>query len=196
MTEPAQIRDTPDARLLRQGLVPGHEAINARLRPLLLEMAARIPDKGTNKANGDSYFSNKWLSARDLHRLPDPQMRTLVGLIEAVANGVSWPAAAPAPLRIGAMWAIVSKTGMEGQPHKHTGRVSGAYYVDAGDCDGDGNGAFAVYTPQGGQLLRTIQPKTGLMLMFPNTLWHGVLRYQSDKPRIVISFNCDAPSHP
>ncbi len=189
MTQAPDMQPTSDAQLLRHGMVPGHEAINAWLRPMLLEMAARIPDKGTNKANGDSYFSNKWLSARDLHRLPDPRMQTLIRLIEGAANGVSWPASAPAPLRIGAMWAIISKSGMEGKPHKHTGRVSGAYYVDAGDCDSDGNGAFAVYTPQGGQLLRTIEPKTGLMLLFPNTLWHGVLRYESDRPRIVISFN-------
>ena len=52
-----------------------------------------------------------------------------------------------------------------------------------------GNGAFAVYTPDAGQIVRTVQPRTGLMLMFPNTLWHGVLRYDSEKPRIVISFN-------
>ena len=67
--------------------------------------------------------------------------------------------------------------------------ISGAYYVDAGDCDETGNGAFVIYTPDAGRIVSTIQPRTGLMLMFPNTLWHGVLRYESEKPRIVISFN-------
>ncbi len=38
------------------------------------------------------------------------------------------------------MWAIVSKAGMEGRPHMHSGKVSGAYYVDAGACDDTGIG--------------------------------------------------------
>ncbi len=189
MNDASQTSNLASTPLLRHGMVPNHEAINARLRPLLLEMAERIPDKGTNKAAGESYFSNKWLSARDLHAMADPAMRSLVGLIEKTANGVSWPGAGPGARRITAMWAIVSRKGLEGKPHKHSGLISGAYYVDAGDCDQDGNGAFAVYTEQGRQLVRTIRPETGLMLMFPNTLWHGVLRYDSDKPRIVISFN-------
>lgn len=189
MTGTAQIHETADARLLRQGMVPGHEAINARLRPLLLEMAQRIPDKGTNKANGESYFSNKWLSARDLHRLPEPAMASLVGLVEQAANRTFWPNAGPGQRRITAMWAIVSSKGLEGKPHKHSGLISGAYYVDGGDCDAAGNGAFAIYTPDAGRIIRKVQPKSGLMLMFPNTLWHGVLRYDSETPRIVISFN-------
>jgi len=189
MTQTPESRPATDATMLRQGLVPGHEAINARLRPLLLEMAARIPDKGTNKAAGESYFSNKWLSARDLHHHPDPAMASLVGLVEQAANRTAWPNAGPGQRRITAMWAIVSRKGLEGRPHKHTGVISGAYYVDAGDCDEAGNGAFAIYAPESGNVLRTVRPKTGLLLMFPNTLWHGVLRYDSENPRIVISFN-------
>jgi hypothetical protein len=77
---------------------------------------------------------------------------------------------------------------MEGRPHQHSSRVSGAYYVDAGDCDETNNGAFAVYSPEG-RLLRAVPPKAGLMLLFPSGLWHGVLRYESDRPRIVMSFN-------
>jgi hypothetical protein len=152
-------------------------------------MAARIPDKGTNKAAGESYFSNKWLSDRGLHRLQEPAIKRLLQMIESAANRGTWPNAGPGPRRVTAMWAIVSRNGLEGKPHKHSGLLSGAYYVDAGDCDADGNGAFAIYTPDAGRILHTIQPKTGLMLMFPNTLWHGVLRYDSDRPRIVISFN-------
>jgi uncharacterized protein (TIGR02466 family) len=189
MNDATRIRNLADAPLLRHGMVPGHEALNARLRPLLLEMAARIPDKGTNKAAGESYFSNKWLSARDLHRRTDPAMASLVGLVEQAANRTAWPNAGPGQRRITAMWAIVSRKGLEGRPHKHSGVISGAYYVDAGDCDEAGNGAFAIYASESGEVLGTVRPKTGLLLMFPNTLWHGVLRYDSENPRIVISFN-------
>jgi hypothetical protein len=181
--------DAPEAALLHCGMVPDHERLNARLRPLLLDMAERIPDKVTNGRTGQSYFANKWLSGRDLHLLPDEEMKSLVARIETAANQASWPNhEAGHRLKIITMWAIVSKAGMEGKPHMHTGKVSGAYYVDSGACDDTGIGAFAVYSSKG-RLIRTLPPRTGMMLMFPSTLWHGVLRYESEQPRIVLSFN-------
>jgi hypothetical protein len=182
--------DAPEAALLHQGMVPDHERLNEGLRALLLKMAVEIPDKGTNKSSGrESYFTNKWLSGRELHHLPDPEMRTLVARIETAANHVTWPEKpAGHRLKIQAMWAIVSKSGMEGEPHVHSGRVSGAYYVDGGDCNDTGNGAFAVYSSKG-RLIRTITPQSGMMLMFPANMHHGVLRYESEQPRIVLSFN-------
>jgi hypothetical protein len=188
MPEMIQTDDAPEA-LLRGGMVPDHERLNAALRPLLLEMAARIPDKGTNKAAGTSYFTNKWLSARDLFLSPHPALKTLSSLVEDSANGLPWPGVAPGHrLKTIAMWAIVSRNGMEGAPHRHTGLVSGAYYVDQGACDETRNGAFAVFTPQG-QQLKTVRPASGLMLLFPAPMWHGVLHYEGEQPRIVISFN-------
>jgi uncharacterized protein (TIGR02466 family) len=187
MADPRDIAAS-QVNLLRHGMVANHEQLNAGLRPMLLEMSERLPDKGTNKVAGRSYFSNKWLSARELHRIQSPEMRMLAATIEQVANTGTWPGAS-ARLRIIAMWAIVSRNGLEGEPHMHSGLVSGAYYVDAGDCDQAGNGAFAVYTPQGERMVARLQPKSGMMLMFPNTMWHGVQRYESDRPRIVLSFN-------
>jgi hypothetical protein len=169
--------------------VPDHGRLNLQLRARLLDLAERVPDRGTNKASGQSYFVNKWLSARNLHLLDDPAVNSLVAWIENTANQQPWSrAGSAARLRIHAMWAIISRSGMEGKPHKHTGRVSGAYYVDAGACDGSENGAFAIYTAEGG-LIRMVSPEAGLMLLFPSGMWHGVLRYQSDRPRIVLSFN-------
>lgn len=181
--------DAPEAALLHGGMVPDHERLNVRLRALLLDMAERIPDKGTNSESGQSYFVNKWLSGRRLHQLIDPDMKTLVARIETAANQASWPDHDPArAFKITNMWAIVSKVGMEGKPHMHHGCVSGVYYVDAGSCNDEGNGAFAVYSSKG-RLIRTLPPKSGMMLMFPSHLWHGVLRYESEQPRIVVSFN-------
>jgi len=189
MADALDTSDAPEAALLHCGMVPDHERLNLRLRPLLLEMAERIPDKVTNGSTGQSYFDNKWLSARDLHLLPDEEMKSLVSRIEIAANHVPWPnQEADRRLKIIAMWAIVSKVGMEGKPHTHAGKVSGAYYVDSGACDDMGIGAFAVYSSKG-RLIRILPPRTGMMLMFPSNLWHGVLRYESEQPRIVLSFN-------
>src|SRR5258708_16310594 len=91
MPDTPETDDAPEAKLLHQGMVPDHERLNLRLRPLLLDMAARIPDKGTNKAAGQSYFVNKWLSDRNLHLLPDPEMKALIARIEGAANRLSSP---------------------------------------------------------------------------------------------------------
>ncbi|MGE0668765.1 MAG: putative 2OG-Fe(II) oxygenase [Sphingomonadales bacterium] len=189
MPDTDQLHQSYAEPLLRQGMVANHEALNARLRAALIAMSELVPDQGTNKKTGESYFSSKWLSARNLHQLPDPAFQALARMAESAANGHEWPHAGPGERRITAMWAIVSRNGLEGRPHKHTGVISGAYYVDAGACDDTGNGAFAIFSPEGNTLLTTIQPRSGMLLLFPNTLWHGVLRYESDQPRIVISFN-------
>lgn len=178
-------RSSAPETLLREQMVPDHAPLNEKLRALLLERASRIPDKGSNQASGRSYFRNKWLSASDLHLLRQDAVQALVAFIHNAANA-AWPDSEP--LRIDAMWTIISREGMEGTAHNHKGRVSGAYYVDAGDCDESGQGAFAVHD-RAGNLVRLIQPRAGLMLLFPSAMWHSVRRYESDRPRIVISFN-------
>lgn len=188
MADAPEIDEPPQAKYLRQYMVPGHERLNVHLRALLLDMAERIPDVGSNAPTGLSHFSNKWLSARELHLLPDPEIKSLASFIAETANGLPWPRRHATQLEIHSMWAIVSRRGMEGRPHQHSSRVSGAYYVDAGACDGTENGAFAIYSEEK-QLAKVVPPKTGMMLLFPSGLWHGVLRYESDRPRIVISFN-------
>lgn len=189
MSDTLNTIDDPEVEQLSRCMVPGHEHRNRPLRALLLEMVERIPSKQTNMPSGRSYFVNKWMSEKNLHLLPDPEIQSLVTLIENTAQRLPWLGGAEAAsLRIHAMWAIVSQEGMEGRPHQHAGRVAGAYYVDAGACDETGNGALAIYTPQG-QLAKLVTPETGLMLLFPGKMWHGVQRYASDRPRIVLSFN-------
>lgn len=188
MPETLQTNNLPQTPL-RVGMLAGHESLNAALRPMLLEMAARIPDKGTNRPNGgESYFVNKWLSDQTLHLLPAPAIRELAVLVADNARLVAGLSPGQPPMQIASMWAIVSRQGMEGRPHSHRGRVSGAYYVDAGDCDDRGNGAFTVYGASGEQR-RLITPRTGMILMFPSNLLHGVKRYEGERPRIVVSFN-------
>jgi uncharacterized protein (TIGR02466 family) len=178
-------RDSAPETFLREQMVPDHEPLNEQLRALLLDHASRLPDKGTNTAGGQSYFRNKWLSANDLHLLRHGALQTLVAFIGKAVNE-----ARPGgdPLRIASMWTIVSRQGMEGAPHNHKGRVSGAYYVDAGDGSETGQGAFAVHD-RTGKVVRLIQPRAGLMLLFPSAMWHSVRRYESAHPRIVVSFN-------
>jgi len=120
--------------------------------------------------------------------LPDREIQSLVTLIENTANRLPWLGAEEAaPLRIHAMWAIVSQYGMEGRPHRHAGG-SWAPTMWMGRVRRDGERCVchlyaARTTGQAGDT------ESGLMLLFPGRMLHGVRRYESDRPRIVLSFN-------
>ncbi|MEN3951479.1 putative 2OG-Fe(II) oxygenase [Iodidimonas sp. SYSU 1G8] len=172
----------------RGGIVAGHERLNAALRALLIDMSERTPGRETNRASGRSYFSDKWLSDGNLFLLPDPTVRQLISVIETLANRLAWgDAPAARALGISSMWAIISRRGMEGRLHSHAGKVSGAYYVDAGECSNT-SGAFRIHDANG-LPVRHIVPRDGLLMLFPSGLLHSVARYDSDTPRMVISFN-------
>ncbi len=79
---------------------------------------------------------------------------------------------------------------------------SGVYYVACGKKDNDdqANGKLELVDPRiGVNMLRTdvqvfdgrylVDPKPGLMVMFPSWLKHMVHPYFSDDERIAISFN-------
>ena len=173
---------------LRAAIVPDHERLNSRLTALLLDMADRIPDAESYAPGAPSYFDHKWRSTNDLFRSPDPAVAELVAVVEQHANRSPWLEDSNGQqLSVYSMWAIVARNGMSGRAHIHRGAVSGAYYVNAGDCGGD-NGAFVAYT-LGGKVGEVVPPQPGLLLLFTSAMPHGVNLYQGARPRIVISFN-------
>ena len=177
---------------IRASQPAGSEALNAALTKLLLDRASTVPDVGSNSPGRSSFFDNKWLSDTRLYDLPDPAVALLVETVEGSANANPWPhVASGALLRIMSMWAIVSKAGMVGRPHNHQGIVSGAYYVDAGESPDPDDGALVVYGPTG-KVSSLVRPRSGMLLMWPSTMLHGVRRYDGNRPRIVISFNLAA----
>jgi len=175
--------------------LPGWQGLNARLRPALLQMAAELPDAFTHNPTGrTSYFANKWLSPRRLHETGPPVCAELAQAITAAARQLPWVGPAAAGLQVEAFWAIVSRADMWGGRHSHRGRVSAAYYVDAGASGPEDEAG------RGGQLrfhaghkavepLTAITPEDGLLVLFPSRQVHSVSAYRSTAPRIVISAN-------
>jgi hypothetical protein len=174
---------------VHRGLAEERERWNAHLRPLLLDMADRLPDAVSYAPGMPSFFVNKWRSDNTLHRHPDPVISELVAFIETHANRYDWPGnPAGAPLKVTAMWAIVAWNGMFGRRHRHIGVVSGAYYVDEGDHAAAPSGAFVAIEEEPYKE-RLIRPRSGAIMMFRSDMWHAVARYDGTRPRIVISFN-------
>jgi hypothetical protein len=180
------------ASAIRMSSIAEFEDLNFALSTFLLDRARTVPDVGSNRSDGQSSFDNKWLSDNRLCDLPDPSISRILRIVYDAANASPWPhVASNSPLRIISMWAIISRQGMLGRPHNHKGMVSGAYYVDAGQSEDSTDGAFVVYSA-GGDISRIVRPQSGMLLMWPSAMVHGVQRYDSHRPRIVISFNLTA----
>lgn len=81
-------------------------------------------------------------------------------------------------------WANVMRKGHYMRAHRHGQSVwSGVYYVRAGDGPG-GRIKFA-----SGSHSCALQPRTGLMLIFPGELLHNVEVYLGEDTRISVGFN-------
>ncbi len=131
--------------------LPNFQNINTRLREKFHTMAATEPDAVSNSPGGP-YFENKWLSANNLYPSQDQDLLTLSTYIETFANG-SLGLDTHSRLSIDTMWCIVSRDGLSGKQHFHNGKVSGAYYVDAGEVGETTNGAIQFF-PRWGNTLK------------------------------------------
>ncbi len=103
--------------------------------------------------------------------------------------------------KINNMWAIINTGGAANLRHQHgNSTISGAYYVRAPKNSGD----IVFYDPRPApvyshpnvvepNLLNTqvnsINPKEGLLVLFPSYLDHSVNENFSNEERIVVSFN-------
>lgn len=101
-------------------------------------------------------------------------------------------------------WINVLRHGAYHTVHTHPGASwAGVYYVTAGssgDAEGSGMIEFistsAANVPyringkpiEASRKLRIV-PSPGMLLLFPGTLWHGVLPYYGVSPRITLAFN-------
>ncbi len=188
--------------------VPGHEQLNERLRNTLLSMSQTVPDVVSNRNNGPSYFDNKWLSKNDLFKSDDPDIQTLMRYVEAYVNERFALTTPDRQLAITSMWCIVGQTGLTGRRHVHRGKVSGAYYVDAGSGEDPDSGVLQFF-PRWGKAVwparrywnagvagyrngvPTLVPQSGLLVLFPSDLLHSVRRYAGTRERIVVSSNLE-----
>ncbi len=160
------------------------------LRDILMAMSATEPDRVSNQANKQSYFDNKWLSRAELHKSEDRQLRKLAGFVEETANRRIPKPEPGLVLSIMSMWCIVSKPGLVGERHNHSGRLSGVYYVDAGASGAQNGGLLQFFLDrQSAQPTHIIEPESGVLYLFPSMLEHSVSRYDGASPRIVIALN-------
>ncbi len=106
-------------------------------------------------------------------------------------------------IKITDMWSIINSKNSSNARHIHPNNfISSAYYVKAPENSGD----IVFFDPRSAKTIRapiasnanklnsnifTVQPKEGLLVLFPSYLHHSVNNNNSEEERIVISFNVD-----
>ena len=106
-------------------------------------------------------------------------------------------------MKITSMWSIINNKSSSNSRHMHSNNfISAAYYLKAPKNCGD----IVFHDPREAKLIRkpitseinnlnteiiNIEPKEGLLVLFPSYLHHSVNSNNSDDERIVISFNID-----
>ncbi len=153
-----------------------------------------------------------WQSELDFTQWPEPEIAELVDSIKcAVLNMVGLLSGIrqfDSTLSLVA-WANVNRSGHFNQVHIHPGsHWSGVYYVSPGEFDDDDiefAGQLQIHDPRDraemvihpgtpfGYPFR-IEPRAGMMVIFPAWLSHSVNVFYSQTTRISVSFNAELQS--
>lgn len=187
-------------------MLPDAEARNAELEEIILRRRAERPTVGASNIGG-------WHSTRDFAQWGGKRGEELLAVARSVATQMTsdrngkpvqpdWNMEA---------WANVNGPGDSNACHYHPGSFwSGTYYVRDGGCADDPSlgGEFEMFDPRGPAPMmhapalkfggedglsagsaETIQPRPGLLFLFPSFLLHAVRPYRGDGLRISVAFN-------
>lgn len=184
----------------------GVDQLNADLRDLLLNMEANAFNKVSGTTNIGGYHTDTKLFERT-----EPAVTAFRALVqEAIVDFTNRYlqescAEPPGNLKLRAWgWGIVMRRGDSNFQHVHPdARVSGVYYVDVPGWEvehsiDDPQGSIMFCDPRprahmnrhANQLTEIIiDPKPGLMLLFPSYYEHAVIPFRGEGARISIAFN-------
>jgi uncharacterized protein (TIGR02466 family) len=188
------------------GTMPDAEALNAELKRIIL--ARESASESIHRSNHGG-----WQSTWDMHQWGDEPMQKVLSFGRAIADEVTvardgkrrqleW--------RINS-WANVNRHGHGNQFHTHPGALwSATYYVDDGGIGADPSlaGELEFQDPRGvapimyaphltfsgpdGAALGEAQrlpPRSGMFVVFPSWLSHGVRPYRGTRERVSIAIN-------
>ena len=180
--------------------LPGAEKLNGELEVAIIEQQRR--DAGLKLSNRGG-----WQSKRDFRSWAgDTGNRVIEHAIALANSGTGHRQDRPAPQWHVDVWANVSSSGAFNMPHIHGGSFwSAVYYVRAGDGEG---GQLVLHDPRmpglrmhapglrfkdaGPDVRAEIQPKSGLIILFPAWLSHSVEPWQGEGHRISVAMNIRA----
>ena len=177
-------------------IVPNFKQINEKMLNYIKSLQSSNPI-GKNKSNLNGWHSENF-------NLEDEEPKFFANSISSIINesfnDMSWDLQKNKS-KITAMWSIINPKNASNLRHIHPNNsISSAYYVKASENSGD----IVFYDPRSANTIKapvvsnsnklnsntfTVQPKEGLLVLFPSYLHHSVNRNDSEEERIVISFN-------
>jgi uncharacterized protein (TIGR02466 family) len=155
--------------------------------------------------------SGLYESGFDFVSTPDPAVEALAHWTKncffqsaANANKSYWPAGMNVKIEIHESWCHITRDGGYHDTHIHANSSwSAIYYLDTGDMGNDTkNGVNRFYNPNHnmyddagtawntGNTSVDIQPRPGMLVIFPSWIKHSGMIYRGKQERIVISMNC------
>lgn len=179
----------------------GTPELQTRLKEVILAREAQYPD-GINRS-----LVNGWHSDTDLMSWPDTSIADFGKVVRyAVVDFLAMmnDGQKPAGKATITAWANITRRGGFHRMHTHhSSMISGVFYVDIGQPDPDDtefNGTICFLDPRiavemiqipgnpfGSKL--KVEPKPGMMLLFPSWLQHFVDPFRGDGTRVSIAFN-------
>ena len=179
-------------------IIDNHEEVNSKMIKYIKLLQSKNP-KGIAKSNVDGWHSEYFdLNADD----PRYFLNSIKLNLDKVFNDMGWDLNNQ-KIKITSMWSIINNKNASNARHIHSNNyISAAYYVKAPkNC-----GNIIFYDPRNEVVFRhpkikvtnnlnsnifSIEPKDGLLVLFPSYLHHAVDYNNSNEERIVISFNID-----
>ena len=175
------------------------KALNEQLGKLILEQ--RSKDEGLKLSNRGG-----WQSKRDFPQWGGEPAKSVIDQATELASAHTTRPGGTAPTWHIDSWANVSGTGNFNMPHVHGGSFwSAVYYVEAGEGEG---GQLVLHDPRmpglrmhapgiqfkdaGPEVRATIQPRSGMMILFPAWLSHSVEPWEGTGTRISVAMNIRA----
>jgi len=177
-------------------IIPSYEEVNDRMHKYIKSLQSENPD-GISKSNLLGWHSPDF----DLEK-EEPRyfINSISNSLNTVFNDMGWNLK-DQKTKITSMWSIINKRDASNARHIHSNNyISSAYYVKAPQNCGD----IVFHDPRSVTTFRhpliskpnnlntnvfTVQPKEGLLVLFPSYLYHSVDLNRTDEERIVISFN-------
>ena len=178
----------------------GAEDLNRELEPAIVDQRQR--DSGLKLSNRGG-----WQSKRDFPQWGgDAGRRVIEYAVRLATENTGHAPTRPPPNWSVDVWANINESGGFNMPHIHGGTYwSAVYYVRAGEGEG---GQLVLHDPRmpalrmhapglrfkdaGPDVRTTIEPKSGLMVLFPAWLLHSVEPWQGDGHRISVAMNIRA----
>jgi len=177
-------------------IIPNYEEINNRMYNYIKFLKSKNPE-GIAKSNLLGWHSSYFDLEKD-----DPRyfVNSITGSLNVVFKDMGWNLK-DQETKITSMWSIINKKNASNERHIHSNNyISAAYYVKAPNNCGD----IVFHDPRSEATFRhpkisklnrlnsnvfMIEPKAGLLVLFPSYLYHSVDLNKTDEERIVISFN-------